>query len=64
VLELQRASGEDRGEALVVVLVDDDDPQTLVVLGGERVEEAPQLVCSAHCRDDEVERRRLARHGP
>jgi hypothetical protein len=64
VLELQRSAREDRREAVVVVLVDDDDPQAPVLLGGEGVEEAPQLVGSADRRDDEVERRKLARHGP
>ncbi len=62
--ELQRPSDEEIGGAQVVVLVDDDDPQRRVVLSLERVEEATELVRPSDRRDDEVERRKLPRHGP
>ena len=62
--ELQRTSGEEIGDAQIVVLVDDDDSQRRVVLRLQRVEEAAELVRSSDRRDDEVERRKLPRHGP
>jgi len=51
-------------DPVVVVLVDNENPQGRVVLGLQRVEEATELVRSPDRRDDEVERRKLPRHGP
>ena len=62
--ELQRPSYEEIGGAQVVILVDDDNPQRRVVLSLQRVEEATERVRSSDRRDDEVERRKLPRHGP
>ena len=58
------ATADDRLDALVVVLVDDDHAQSLEVLCLDRVEKHGQLVASPRRRDDEVERRKLPRHGP
>ena len=52
------ASEQRLGDALVVVLVDDDHAHPRVALRLERVEEALELLGSTHRRDDEVERRR------
>ena len=62
--ELQWPPDEEIVGAQVVVLVDDDNPQGRVVLSLQRVEEATELVRSSDRRDDEVERRKLPRHGP
>ena len=64
VLELDARPCDYLSEPLVVVLVDDDHAQRSISLRLERVEEAAQLVASADRRDDEVERRKLPRHGP
>ena len=62
--DLQWPPDEEICGAQVVVLVDDDNPQGRVVLSLQRVEEATELVRSSDRRDDEVERRKLPRHGP
>ena len=62
--ELEAPSVSDLRDPLVLVLVDDDHAQRLVALLLDRVEEAAELVRSTHRRDDEVERRKLPRHGP
>ena len=62
--ELEAPSVSDLRDPLVLVLVDDDDAQRPVALLLDRVEEAAELVRSTHRRDDEVERRKLPRHGP
>ena len=61
---LDVAAGEDRFEARIVVLVDDDRPQLPVLLRSQGVEQPVELLDTAHRRDDEVERRKLRRHGP
>ena len=51
-------------QAVVVVLVDQQDPEGAVCLGVEGVQKAVQLVGAVHGGDDEVERWKLAgRHG-
>ena len=50
--------------ALVIVLIDDDHACPVVLLRRDGVEEEAELVGSTHRRDDEVERRRHARHWP
>jgi hypothetical protein len=62
--ELEVATREDLRHAFVRVLVDDDHPQARMVLALERVEKTPERSRPAYRRDDEVERRGLARHGP
>jgi hypothetical protein len=64
VLDAQPGPCEDRLETLVIVLVDEDHPQTGVLLRFERVEEPHQFVRAVDRRHDQVERRKLARHGP
>ena len=46
------------------ILVNDDDAHSWISLRLERVEEPSQLVGTTDRRDDEVERRKLPRHGP
>ncbi len=62
--DIERASADEIRDPPVVVLVDDDDPQRRIVLRLQRVEEATELVRPPDRRDDEVERRKLPRHGP
>jgi len=61
---LQASVGEDRFEASVLVLIDDEDANAWVRLAFDRVEQASELLHPSHRRDDEVERRKLPRHGP
>ena len=49
---------------LVRILVHDDDAHSWISLRLERVEEPSELVGTTDRRDDEVERRKLPRHGP
>ena len=58
--DVELVRGEDSGEALVLVLVDDDHAQPRVGSARERVEEAVELLRAVDRRDDEVERRKLA----
>ena len=51
-------------EAIVGVLVDDDQPEPAVRLGIERVEEAVELGDATERRHDQVERREAGRHAP
>jgi hypothetical protein len=61
--DLDRRGGKDRLEALVLVLVDREHADVRVLLCGDRVEEDRQLVRPPDRRDDEVERRKVPRHG-
>ena len=51
--------GQQRPQAVVLVLVDDTNREPPVRLALERVEQPPELLDAAHRRDDEVERREL-----
>lgn len=62
--DLGRAIGQDARDPLVVVLIHDDDAQRPVTLRIQGVEETSELIDSPDRRDDEVERRELAWHGP
>ena len=55
---------EHRREAIVGVLVDDDQPEPAIGLGVERVEEAVELGDATERRQDQVERRKAGRHAP
>jgi hypothetical protein len=55
---------EDGLQASVFVLIDDEDTNARVLLGFDRIEQASELFHTPHRRDDEVERRKLPRHGP
>jgi hypothetical protein len=63
-LYAKRPPADDRVETRVLVLVHDDDAHGGVLLNGQRVEEACELVRAPHRRDNEVERRRGLRHAP
>ena len=56
--------GEDRLETLVLVLVDHEHADAGVLLRADGVEKRGQFVRPPDRRDDEVERRKLPRHGP
>ena len=57
--------GNNIADAIIVVLVDDEDPEARMRMPFERAEEALELVPAADRRDDEVERRKLrGRHEP
>jgi hypothetical protein len=62
--EIERATCYCRVQAVVRVLIHEEDAQRRVVLRLDRVEEARELRDAAHRRDDEVERRGLPGHGP
>ncbi len=55
---------ERRSQGVVGVLIDDDYAELPVRLELERREQVIELVDAADRRDDEVERRKLLRHGP
>ena len=63
-LDLESAPAHDACDAPIVVLVDDDDADVVAALRLHGVEETAELVCATDRRDDEVERRKLPRHGP
>lgn len=57
--ELERRARLEHGnEAVVVVLVDHENPEVPVRLLLERVEQAPELIDASDRRDDQVEARR------
>ena len=55
---------EHRREAIVGVLVDDDQTEPAIRLGIERVEQAIELGDATERRHDQVERRKAGRHAP
>ena len=59
-----RVPGENACHAVVFVLIDHKHADARVLLPRERVQEALELLDTAHRRDDEVERRKFPRHGP
>ena len=61
---LEASPGEDVLQAFVLVLIGDEDTNALVLLGLDRIEQASELFHTPHRRDNEVERRKLPRHGP
>ena len=63
-LESDRATGSDFHEPVVAVLVDEDHSQPRIFLRLQRIEEPGELVSPPDRRHDEIERRRLRRHGP
>ena len=62
--DLQAGCLERWSERLVRVLIDDDHPKVRMRLELEGREQLVELAYSADRRDDEVERRKLLRHGP
>ena len=63
--DLEIVSGEDRSEAVVVVLVDEEHAKPAVRLAIEGGEEPLGLVDAVDGRDDEIEGRELRRrHRP
>lgn len=63
--DVEVVAGQDTGDAIVLVLVDDDDPKAAMCLPVERGEEAVELVGSVDGRHDQVEGRELLRrHRP